>query len=369
MDRRPATYSFRRLFWRHERTLVAVTVGGLLLFGGVFSVSILVNRIRVPMLDGVEQLLENWDNRWTRRVEYGERLVNTKQYGPAVEYLLALDRDFPARNVRHGRDGERERILRALGRSYDELGKKSLTLATYRRLVEFDPRNFESHHLLAQASLKFKEPELAQKHLGEILKMHPSHLPSVRAQIKIHFDKGDYGAVAASFERYLNGFLMQPVVAGLGQSSARANVAVDGLYHAVQLRLAQPKDTAAELSLQIGEYAIEIEQVTLQGALAVGQPGLAMTPVWPSQTAWRAQDMVKIGEGRFRALGPGATLRLQIPAQSQDIAAVHLKLRLFKPIDSELWRMARTSYQRLLKYDDFKTLQARSVLGSQQGDN
>jgi hypothetical protein len=254
--------------------------------------------------------------------------------------------------------------LRALGRSYAELGKKKLTLDTFRRLVEFDPRNFENHHLLAQASLKFHETDLAEKQLVEILTIQPTHMPSVRTQLKNHFDKSSYAAVVAAYEHYLNAFLIQTITVALGQSSVQVNVPVDGRYHDVDLRLMQSPGGAAELALQVGEYAIDIERVTLQAPLVVGQTGVAITPIWPSQTSWQVQEMERVGEGSFRALGRGASLRLKVPAQPQEIAAVHLRLRLFKSIDSDMWKMVALSYQRLLRYDDLKTAQARSVIGS-----
>ncbi|MGH7770294.1 MAG: tetratricopeptide repeat protein [Candidatus Binatia bacterium] len=363
MQRRLASSGFTRFVRAHERMLVAVVLVGLALFAGIASIGVLVDSIRVPVLDRVEQIINYWDDRWTRRLEHGERLVNARDYPRAVAYLAALDREFPAQSVRHKRDMERERLLHALARSYSELGKKRLALDTYRRLVEFDPRNYESRHLLAQACLRFGETDLAVEHIGELLKIHPTHMPSVRALLKIHFDKGNFASVVETYESYLNAFLVQPVEARLGQSSAKFNVPVDGRFHAVELRLNHSPDAPAELALAAGQLAIEIKRVAVEAPLLVAKPGAAAAPLWPGATAWRLQEMAPIGAGSYRALGPGAALRLDVSPQPRGVAKLYLTLRLFKPLDPELWAMVQKSYERLLKYDELKAARARSVEG------
>ena len=110
----PASNHFARFVREHERSLVAICLVSLLLLGALAAAGVILDRIRVPVLSRVEKILNYWDDRWSRRLEYGERLVNAKDYPQAVEYLEALDREFPAQNVKHKRDQERERLLRAL---------------------------------------------------------------------------------------------------------------------------------------------------------------------------------------------------------------------------------------------------------------
>ena len=124
MERRPAIQRLGRAFRRHERTLVVVSLACLVLLGGLVSVGVKVNRVRTAVLDRVEKVVTYWDDRWTRRVEQGERLVRSGRYAEAAAYLTTLDRDFPARHVKHKRDIERERVLRGLARSYAEMGRK-----------------------------------------------------------------------------------------------------------------------------------------------------------------------------------------------------------------------------------------------------
>jgi tetratricopeptide (TPR) repeat protein len=367
MPRTPDSNRLVRFFRERERSLVAVSLVSLLLLGGVAAISVKVRSIRIALLDHVERIVDYWDDRWTRRLEYGERLVNAKDYPRAVEYLVALDRDFPAQYVKHKRDTERERLLRALGQSYAEMDKKRLALETYRRLAEFDSRNFENHYLFAQACLRFKEPKIAEEQFAAILKIHPTHVPSVRAILRMHFDKGDFAAVVAAYETYLNAFLIQQITVALGQSSIKVNVPVDGQLHDIDARLSHSPTASAELALQVGEFAIEIKQVSVQAPLLVGESGVPAIRVWPAKTSWQVQEMAPISEGSYRALGPSASLRLAIPPQPKGVALVHLRLRLFKPADQDLWSMVETSYRNLLRYDDLKAALARSAIGKANG--
>ena len=365
--RSPASSHFARFVREHERSLVAICLVSLLLFGALGAAGVILDRIRVPVLYRVEKILNYWDDRWSRRLEYGEGLVNAKNYPEAVEYLEALDREFPAQNVKHKRDQERERLLRALAQCYSEMGKKRLALDTYRRLAEFDPRNFENHYLLAEAGLKFKETRIAEEQLAEVLRIHPTHMPSVRAILKMHFDKGDFAAVVDAYETYLNAFLIQPVTVAVGESSTKVNVPVDGELHDFEVRLSHSPTTSAEIIFHVGEFATEIKQVTLQPPLLVGAPGVATKPVWPAKTSWRVQEMAPIRLGSYRALGPGAALHLDVPPQPRGVAAVHIRMRLFKPTDPDLWSMVETSYRRLLRLDGLKATLARSAVGMANG--
>jgi hypothetical protein len=346
-----------------------VSLAGLVLFGGLMSFVVLVGSVRMPTLEAVEQIINYWDDRWSRRVEYAESLVNAKDYSHALEYLVALDRDFPAQHVRHKRDRERERLLRALGHTYSELDKKRLTLETYQRLAEFDPRNVENFYLLAVACLKFNETELAEKHFGEVLKIHPTHLPSVRALLKIYFDRAGFAQVIAAHDAYLNAFLMQPVKVALGQSSTAVNVPVDGRFHDIEVRATHLPGTAGELAIHVGQFAVEIKQVTLERPVLVGRAGVQPAALWPGETSLRVQEMAPIKKGRYRALGSGATLRLDVPAQPEGVAAVHLTLRLFKPLDADLWSMVEKSYKNLLRYDALEAARERWVNGIPAGED
>ena len=360
MHRSTAVQGSRNFIRSHERTLVAISVIGMVLLMGLAGIGAVVDSIREPMLDRVERIVDYWDDRWTRRVEYGEGLVNAGKYAQAVEYLARLDREFPARYVKHKRDTERERLLRALGLSYSKMSKKRLTLDTYRRLVEFDSRNYESHFLAAMAHLAFRETIIAENYFGRVLAIHPTHMPSVKSVLTIQFEKANFAGVIAAYETYLNAFLMQEVTLAIGQSSAKVNVPVDGRFHDLEFRISRLPESLEALVFQVGEFAIEIKRVTLDVPIVVGKPGVSTTQLWPGKNRWRVQDMKPIGIGSYIPLGPGAALRLDIDQQPQGVAVVRLSLRLFKLIEPELWRMVKKSYENLLRYDDLKTTQARS---------
>lgn len=347
-------------FRLHERALARAFLASCVLIALLVSVGLFVAAIRIPVLDRVERVLGYWDDRWTRRLEYGEQLVKAKKYAEAAEYLATVDQEFPARNRRHKRDGERERLLRALGLSYAELGKKKLSLETYHRLVEFGPRNFENHHLYAQAALKFQETQVAEREIAAVLKIHPTHIPSVRSLLKTNFDKSNYAGVVHAFENYFNAYLVQPVTAVMGQSSASINVPVDGRFHDVELRMPQLLGNTGELVLKPGPFALEIERVAIKHLAMVGVLGVGGAQLWPGTGRWKLQDMAPIGGGRFRVNGPNAALHLDIPPQPQSVAHIDVRLRLFKPVDAELWNMVRRSYRNLLRHESLKALQDRS---------
>ena len=173
-------------FQRHERSLAIGYIALVVLFLGAFTFF----PVRSRILDGIQRGIHTWDNRWTRRLEVGEAMVRAGHYDEAVGYLEQLDREFPAKDVRHGRDKERERLLVALGRCYTELDRKSRAIETYQRLVRFDPRNYRNHYALGVAANKLLAgwaPAVeARDAFLQVLAINPNHLPSVRGAMAYH---------------------------------------------------------------------------------------------------------------------------------------------------------------------------------------
>lgn len=163
-----------------ERTLLAASLAVLVLCLAFLAVP----SCRQTLLWHSQATADAWDERWTRRVERGEALLAAQRFEEAAAHLEAVDRRFPAPLVKYGRDGERERLLRALGASHAALGRKRRTLETYRRLVAYDPLNYLNHVALAEAALRFDEPDEALAHFEEVLRFHPGHLPSLRAVVE-----------------------------------------------------------------------------------------------------------------------------------------------------------------------------------------
>ncbi len=109
----------RHLFRHYERKLIGTTLLiAVFLFLVVIAMALGGANIISVLIDQVEGVHSYSDDRWTRRVEYGEGLVSSGHFEKSVYYLTTLDKDFPAKNVKHKRDIERERLLQALGYSF-----------------------------------------------------------------------------------------------------------------------------------------------------------------------------------------------------------------------------------------------------------
>ena len=67
--RSPASNHFARFFREHERSLVAISLVSLSLLGALAATGVMLDRIRVPVLDRVEKILKYWDDRWSRRLD------------------------------------------------------------------------------------------------------------------------------------------------------------------------------------------------------------------------------------------------------------------------------------------------------------
>lgn len=329
---RPAGSARRARPW--ERTLLAAYVGVLLV---VFA-ALAVDGWRDGLLRRLQAASDAWDRRWEHGLERGETLLAEGRFEQAEQELAALDRSFPAPRVEYARDRERERLLRALAASHEALGRKRRTLEALRRLVAFDPRNYANHAALARAAEHFGESDEALAARREVLRIHPGHLPSVRAVVGAEVGRGDFPAAVAAYERYLDAFHLERVELSTGAGSARASVPVDGRFHDVELVLATPPD-ARELRLEHGPFAAEVAALELEAPLAVGEPGP------PARAA-------PVLEGD----------RAPLPASPRGWARARLRLRLFKPVDAELWSEVETAYRNLLDWDGLARARERTRL-------
>jgi len=336
-----------------ERTLLAASLAVLVLCLAFLAVP----SCRQTLLWHSQATADAWDERWTRRVERGEALLAAQRFDEAAAHLEAVDRRFPAPLVKYGRDGERERLLRALGESHAALGRKRRTLETYRRLVAYDPLNYLNHVALAEAALRFDEPDEALAHFEEVLRFHPGHLPSLRAVVGARLDAGDWRAGVAAYERYLDAFRLERIELQVGERRAQVQVLVDGRWHEVEavLRSEEPAEAALAapaLLLRPGPHAFEVASLVLTGPLAVGEAGppprrLLRAPlVWELQTAEPAAS--------------APTFRLALAPETRDWVTARLRVRLFKPVDAELWRQVAAAYRNLLDWEGLERAQGRS---------
>jgi tetratricopeptide (TPR) repeat protein len=341
-------------------------IGTILLIAVIFVVFMIAMFLRggnilSVLIDQVENVHSYSDDRWSRRVEYGERLVSSGRFQKAVYYLTALDQDFPAKNVKYKRDIERERLLQALGHSFAELGKKRRSLNTYRRLVEFDPRNFNNHYLLAMNCVRFNEYEEADEQFRQVLAIHPTHLPSLKGYVSIHFNRGDFGKVIDAFEVFMNAFQVQNVTVALGDLSTTVGVQVDGNWHDIEVRLRQKQGWAGTLAIYSGGLSVEIEHVMLKAPVLIGEISNLTSHIWSGETSWQTKEMECINVESYRSLGNDSVARLDLQVQPQGVDKICIRLRLFKKYDKELWNMVDKSYHNMLDIEGLTSVRNRMI--------
>jgi hypothetical protein len=346
---------WRNVYRRHERKLLAAG-----LFGGVALLFVLgFAPTRVPLLERAETALIQWDDRWALRVAHGEALVKEKRYEEALVYLAALDSVFPARVVKHRRDTERSRLLAALGQTYFALGKKRLTLETYRRLVAFDPRSWQSHHALAMAALELNEPDEAVLHFQEVLKIHPNHLPALRELIGRQVWESNYAAAVATYEAYLKAYQLWPLRLQVGDTVLEIDVPVDGEFHEVEALVPRGPGQADTLRLNPGGLYTEIERVSLWGPVMMGRHGLETATVQPmGNVLWQVSERLGVEPNE----GQPAEARIALPPLTSGLERIRLMIRIPKPIDRPLWTVVEQAYRNRLLFDQLRRARERSYI-------
>ncbi len=361
--------SLRRALRERERQLIAVYLAGI----GLLCLALAVGPVRERVLYRAKLLTAYWDDRWTRRLEQGEKLVAQKRYAEAANYLAALDREFPARDVRHARDKERTRLLMALGQCYTELKKRKLATETYQRLVAFDPKNWENNYAYAQAASKLRPnwamPKDARDQYLAVLKINPNHLPSVGGYITYLGEKGDFTELNAAFESYLDALLLQRVTIKVSNIGADFVLPVDGRFHDVEVPLPQLGTWSGELSLSTHGYSIEIQRVALGAPQVVGRPGSTRREVWSGGTPWQVDSLTPRSATLYQShiKSPGGTLHLPLESRPEPISTVYLHLRLIKPVDFQTWDalgapMVKRSFQNRLNYGGLDSVKARIIV-------
>lgn len=326
--------AWREGFRRHERavawTWVALVTG--------FLALLVLPPSRHWLLGRVEASVRASEARWTARLEDGERLLAAGDYALAAARLAALNRDFPAHDVRHGRDKEKERLLLALAAAYTHLGRKGRALEAAHALAAFDPLNYRNHYALALVSDRFLSgwalaPE-AKDAYAAVLAIHPSHMPSMRGYVAYYGARGEWPEVRRIWQVYLDAFLLQPVTLRLGGDSVTLVANATGLPQEVEFTL-PPGAAGDSLHFRARAMALAIDRVTLVPALVAGRPGA------------RAE--------RPLALAPGLRgrdgLAVALPAGVTPLDRVKVTLRLFKPADNTLWKGVAAAYRNLLDWD------------------
>ena len=329
---------------RHERRWIGLYLSFVL----VAAVILGVPQTRSRFLATVGRAVDVAEERWDARVRHGLGLVEAGDYEEAARYLERLDAEFPAPTSRARRDRQREALLIGLATSYEALGRRGRTIATYERLAAFDARDYQNHYRLATAHLRLARgwavPEEAHASFEAALSINPNHLPSVRAVMRFTFDRGDFTGTIAAFERYMNATLRENVRIVMGDSVAIIRAPVDGRWHGLAVSVPHPQPDSIVL-LSDG-YAVEAGPARFALALEVG----VLPPGPPTVTgpSMMASGFDRTDSGRLVPLTTNTRMVFPVPASSTPVTEMILRISLFKPVDSETWSMATRSYHNLL---------------------
>jgi len=333
---------------RHGRRLTWIYLGSLVLLLLVLAVPYLRHRV----FWRVESALVAREAQWARRVATGEALLAAGRLEEAQAYLEQLDRRFPARDVRHALDKERERLLLALGRTYEALGRRNLALTTFTTLATFDPRNWKNHAALAAAHTRldpnWSTPDEAGLALMEVLRINPNQLEAVTDLATFYFEKPDFPSLVATIDTYLQADLYLMSFPALDTARVEQVLDVDGQWHRVTLRYPEAPAAPGRFSLPTGGYSAEVRSVVLKPALHVGRPPADPIVLWP-QATWTGDSLSSPRPGLFQSAGSATTIQVPLPPALPPIATVEVELRLFKPMRDDLWALARRAYRSTLR--------------------
>lgn len=329
---------------RHERRWIVVYLGTVLVSAAI----VIVPQTRARLLATVGRAVDMTDGRWDARLDHGLRLAASGASEDAVRYLERLDAVFPAPTSRARRDRQREALLRGLAASYEALGRRGRTIATYQRLVAFDRRNYQNHYQLAMAHLRLARgwtvPEEAHTAFQAALSINPNHLPSVREVMRFRFDGGDFGGTITAFERYVDATLRQNLRVVMGDSVAIVRIPVDGGWHGLRVRL--PRMRPDSVVLLTDGFAVEVGPAWFSTVLEAGVPSTG--PMVLEGLVGQASGFERTPTGRLVPRGTDTRVVVSLPAGSTPVTELALEVRLFKPVDSETWSMVTQSYHNRL---------------------
>jgi hypothetical protein len=366
----------RRWVARRERTLARIYLIAVLLAVTGFAYP----GTRNVLLGGLQSVADRWEERWTYAVEDGVALVEAGRYEEAIVYLEDLNAGFPATDVRHSRDKERERILRALGTAYERVGRKGRALNALRAAVLFDPLNYANHDALAQAALRLDETDEAGEHLEHVLSLNPGYLPALSALVALRLGDGDWEGVIGTYRRYLDAYVIVHMPVEMGRFRTEIPIPADGRFHQVRLPLS---DSAADqlgasgvLRLGPGHHGLQVRGAALEAELPGGALPMAVPPIVPTSedgtgpgwTLAPAPPPVSPRPPLDPVLEPDQDplpqrrLELRMPGFDGGVAAITLELRLTKPVDPATWEAVETATRNRLAFDTLEEFRQRTFV-------
>ena len=342
---------------RHERRLAGLWLGLSLLLLGSFA----VGSVRVRLLATIGRAADWWDARWDRRLVAGGQMVAQGRFDQAIGYLEQLDRIFPARTSRYGRDQEREYLLRLLAQSYEALGRNGRTMAVWSHLVAFDSLNYRNHFGSARAAERllsgWAEAPEARDGYARALRLLPSHLPSLRGYLRFYMDRGEFREVREAYRVYLDAFLVGSLtIRGDGVSAAHS-VRVDGRPHELLIPLTPVDGWNGTLTFSAGPYQLAIEEASVSPPMRVGQTAPGQEHLLPAPIAAR---MIQSGAG-WVPEDSSAGLRVVVPPEWRDAGSLRLRVRVFNLIDEASWKQFVKGYRNLLDYDGLAEAERRTA--------
>jgi tetratricopeptide (TPR) repeat protein len=354
--------AWRAWLRRHERSialayLAMVALAAVLLF---------FPPTRHQLLGALQGVSDRWDARWERRLAEGERLVRAGRFEEAATYLENLDRAFPAPSAEHARDQEREHTLRLLAEAYEGLGRNTRTMATYDRLIAYDPNNYHSVFLKGQAAERLLSgwaiaPEARDAYAAALL-IFPSHLPSLRGFIEYHADQGEFIPIVTAYNDYLDAWLSTNVTITVGDTAVTVPVPVDGRAHELTIGLPRAADA---ITVSADGFAFALDQAVTVTAAVTGSSGGARAIPVPASSI-RNRGLTAGDHGAWLPLGDSA-VGLVVPI-SGDAAQVRLTMRVFKPVNRALWVIVGRSFHNLLRDAAGDSARARTVLFPGEGE-
>jgi len=353
---------WRDAFRRRQRLWIALYLAAAVgLLGGfaVFGIA----------LQGAERWIDRWNDRWSRRVAACEEAFRAGRIAEVLPELVRIDRQHPARTTLHARDEERERVLTLLGHAWFAVGKKRKCLATFDTLVAFDPLNWRNHFDRAEARRALREPEAALAGYADVLALHPSHWPSVRATIAMHADAGRFRRVVEAYEAYLDAWHLARMRIVVAESISKdepgdaqvtwIDVPADAAQHRLSIALDLAADWHGEIRLETRGYSVRKPEPRLEPRRTAGETSDASAR--PPRLVRHAGG--RLVEGTFVADDVESELVWEHTASSRGTGRLWLDLTVHKCVDAQTWTRVRTAYRNLVEPERFERARERTRVG------
>ena len=337
---------------RHERALIVAWLGACAALAAVMGVWGLA-------LNGAEKAVDAWDERWVKELDRAQAVLEAGNSAAALALLERLDKDCPAKFVKHRQDRERERLLGLLGTALQQEGKKRRTLETFQRAVAFDPKNFANHFRLAQAARELGEDDVAKAAFEAVLAIHPTHAPSAAALADMSFDAGNYAPVVDVFERYIGAWQLETVHLSLGETRVALDVVVDGLAHEIEVPASVAEGWKGVVRLDTHGYSARLERVELCPPLRAGEAGRREALVLTPGEEWLALGGTFDERYELSATERGAAMVSPEVGVPLGASLVRVRLTLFRSIPPEFWFQAEKAHFNKLKVPRWRELLPR----------